>query len=169
MASEPYTQSSILATVAEPAVLFEIERGKPMPSKNHSKVQTRIASALSAKYENEFDVLTELDIELAGKKSVPDVVVYPYETSDWENDVIRSIQLPSLIIEILSPRQSFDEVVSKIRTIYFPAGVKSVWFVTPSTQSLLHFIPNQKPKKYNEGIFKDKVSGFEIDLDRLFR
>ena len=38
------------------------ERGKPMPSRNHAKIQRRLCDALHAKYGREYDVLPEFEI-----------------------------------------------------------------------------------------------------------
>ena len=31
------------------------------------------------------------------------------------------------------------------------------------------FKPNEKTHTFNEGIFKDTTSGFEVDLDKVFK
>ena len=77
-------------------------------------------------------------------------------------------QTPLLAIEILSPKQGFDDLVEKIQDIYFPAGVLSAWIVVPSAESVVLFKPNQKPETFNKAIVKDTASGFELDLTLVF-
>jgi hypothetical protein len=47
--------------------------------------------------------------------------------------------------------------------------MKSAWVVLPPVESIMLFQPNQKTKTLNEGILKDAASGFEIDLDKVFK
>jgi hypothetical protein len=54
---------------------YELERGKPIPSKNHSIIQKRITKFIEEKYPNKFEILPELslDIRTAGREKVPDL------------------------------------------------------------------------------------------------
>jgi Uma2 family endonuclease len=147
----------------------EPEIEKNMASKNHAKIQSRLAKELGVSYDDRFDIYTEFEIELLGKRVVPDVSVYPLEPSNWKKDIIRGDESPVLAIEILSPKQSYDEVVLKIRETYLPAGVRSAWFVLPSTEMVMIFTPDDVVKTFSSGILKDDVSGFEVDLNKIFR
>jgi Uma2 family endonuclease len=148
-------------------IQYELERNKPMPSNNHAKVQYRMCKQLG-KYDTEFDILPELSIDFPTKPAVPDIAIYPIAPDDWNNDSIKRTDLPLLVIEILSPKQAFDDILDKIKNIYFPAGLKSVWVVLPPGQSVMIFKPNEKPKTFDSGIMLDKASGFEVDLDKIF-
>lgn len=162
---------SIFSTVLEQDPyerIAESEISKSMSSRNHAKIQSRMAKILGNQYDENYDILTEFEVELLGKRVVPDVCICPYEPSNWQHDVIRGAELPLLLVEILSPRQAFEDIMEKIRDIYFPAGAKSVWVVLPSTESIVVFKPNIKPQTFNQGILKDATSGFEIDLDKVF-
>jgi Uma2 family endonuclease len=149
-------------------IQYELERNKPMPSLNHAKIQMRLVAHLFNAYAHEYDVLPELAIAFPVKPAVPDIAIYPKVADDWHHDIIKRSELPLLAIEILSPRQIFDDIIEKINTIYFPAGLKSAWVVLPSAQSVMIFTPNAKPKLYNSGIMQDTASGFEVDLDKIF-
>jgi Uma2 family endonuclease len=148
--------------------LAESEISKSMASRNHAKIQSRMAKILGNQYDENYDVLTEFEVELVSKRVVPDVCICPLEPSNWQNDVIRGSELPLLLVEILSPRQAFDDIMEKIRDIYFPAGAKSVWVVLPSAESIMVFKPHSKPATFSQGILKDATSGFDIDLDKVF-
>jgi Uma2 family endonuclease len=151
-------------------IQYELERNKPMPSLNHARIQASLVRHLGNTYHKEFDILSELTIDFPVKPAVPDVCIYPITPPDWRRDTIKKKDFPLLVIEILSPKQAFDDIMDKIRDIYFPAGVPSAWVVLPSAQSVMIFTPNadDKPKTYTAGILRDEVSGFEVDLDKIF-
>ncbi len=153
---------------SEVEIQYELERNKPMPSLNHARIQARLVRHLANAYSEKYDILSELTIDFPVKSAVPDVSIYPITPADWQNDVIKQVEIPLLAIEILSPRQIFDDILDKIKKIYFPAGMRSVWVVLPSAQSVMIFEPNQKPKTFNSGIMRDEASGFEVDLDKIF-
>ncbi len=147
----------------------EIEIEKNMASKNHAKIQSRLAKVLGNAYDENYDILTEFEIELVGKKVIPDVSILPAEPSDWKNDLIRGEDAPILAIEILSPKQAFNDITDKIYNVYFPAGVRSAWVVLPPTESVMVFTPDDEVKTYRRGIVKDSASGFEVDLAKIFK
>jgi Uma2 family endonuclease len=149
-------------------IQYELERNKPMPSLNHARLQARLVRQLANAYSEEYEIFSELTIDFPVKPAIPDVCIYPITPVDWENDVIRCQEVPLLAIEILSPKQAFDDILDKIKKIYFPAGMTSVWVVLPSAQSMMVFKPNQRPQTYNSGLVKDDTSGFEVDLDKIF-
>ena len=147
---------------------YEQERGKPMPSKNHAIIQGNAYYELRNQYGNQFDVFTELSLDLTSGKAVPDLCIYEKTPRNWQVDVIKTKDAPLLAIEILSPKQNFNDIVDKMNNIYFPAGMKSVWVVLPPAESIMVFKPNEKTKTYNEGILNDVASGFELNLDKIF-
>lgn len=147
---------------------YEQERGKPMPSKNHAIIQGNAYYELRNQYGNQFDVFPELSLDLTSGKAVPDLCIYEKTPRNWQVDVIKTKETPLLAIEILSPKQNFNDIVDKMNNIYFPAGMKSVWVVLPPAESIMVFKPNEKTKTYNEGILNDAASGFELNLDKIF-
>jgi Uma2 family endonuclease len=149
-------------------VQYEQERGKPMPSKNHAIIQGNIYFELRNQYNDQFDVLTELSLDLTTGKAVPDLCIYEKTPRNWQVDVIKTKEAPLLAIEILSPKQSLNDIVDKISNIYFPAGLKSVWVILPPAESVMVFKPNAKTQTYNAGILNDDASGFELNLDKIF-
>ncbi len=100
--------------------------------------------------------------------AVPDLCIYDKTLRNWSVDVIKTKNPPLLAIEILSPRQAFDDIVEKINNIYFPAGMPSVWVILPSVQSIMLFKPDEKTKTLSEGILEDTASGFSLDIDKVF-
>jgi Uma2 family endonuclease len=148
---------------------YQKERNKPMPSKNHSRIQGRLAYLLLKNYGEKFDIFPEFELELLGKKTVPDVTIFPISPSDWENDELRSKDAPILAIEILSPKQASGVLTKKIRTNYFKAGVKSAWIVFPDLKNIVVLHPNGNIQTYYHGILHDTASGFDVDLNEVFK
>ena len=149
---------------------LEILRGKPMPSRNHSILEVRISHLIMEKYDDKYDVLTELDLDLTTGTSIPDICIYNNLTFDFEDDdVLKMTEPPLTAIEILSPRQAYDVLTKKIRKMYFPAGVKSAWIVMPSVRTIQLFVPDQPIRYFNIGIFKDPTNGIELDIAAIFK
>ena len=155
-------------SAADIEIQYQTERGKPMPSDNHAFLQLEIGFQLKVKYNSEYDIYSELSLELSSGKATPDVCIYPKKHRNWQHDIIRRTDAPLLSIEILSPKQAFDDLVDKIQNIYFPAGVLSAWIVIPSAESVILFKPNEKPETFNKTTVKDSASGFELDLNLIF-
>ena len=87
---------------------YEIERGKPIPSQQHARLQTRITVYLGVHYANNFEVLTELTLDTPGEKSIPDIAISPVEEIDFNHDEINRKEPPLATIEILSPTQALQ-------------------------------------------------------------
>ena len=75
---------------------------------------------------------------------------------------------PLCAIEILSPKQSFTDLVVKAAA-YFNHGVKSCWIVVPTLKTIAVFTPNRGVTNYIAGIVKDPVLGIEVDMKDIFR
>ncbi len=146
---------------------YEIERGKPMPSDNHSLVQLNL-SLLLAHFRSQFSIRPELNLELNGQRYVPDLCVLPKRTTDYHHDTIRITDVPLLTVEILSPTQSVDDLVEKAKT-YFDAGVQSCWVVLPVVQSIYVLEAGKPPRMYTEGTLADPATGIEVTLEDVFR
>ena len=148
---------------------YEIERGKPMPSKNHGKIQARLSQTLINKYKSKYDVESEVSLELTSGKATPDVIISASTgADDWLNDEIRVTTPPITAIEILSPKQGIDDIKDKIVNIYFKAGVKSAWIIIPTFQTVYVISPDMKVKTFTEGTIKDISTGVEIEMEDIF-
>lgn len=146
---------------------YELERGKPMPSKNHAAVQTNLIFCL-APYKANFRVMSELSLDLSTWESVPDIAIYPKMDIDFLHDEISIKEPPLTVIEILSPTQSLQELVSKAEQ-YFKHGVKSCWLVLLSVRNVYVF---SSPSDYliftHKDILMDPSLPFEIPLNEVF-
>lgn len=146
---------------------YESERGKPIPSKNHGKLQFRIAKAIADRYEDRYDVLTEISLDLS-RPVVPDIALFPIEPSDWLDDEIRITTPPLCAVEIISPTQGNQELIDKL-DIYFTAGVQSCWLVIPTFQLVNVFSDRHTYKSFLKGELYDEKLDIRIDLDHVFR
>jgi Uma2 family endonuclease len=148
--------------------LIEDFQSEDIMSLNHSKLIHRISVALD-RYEETYDILPELELELSTGKCKPDVAIFPNLPIDWVNDVIFYNQPPVIAVEILSPKQALTELTDKAYKQYFPAGVQSVWIITPTTRIAQTLLPDGSIQTWAAGILRDPVTGMEVDLGYLFR
>jgi Uma2 family endonuclease len=128
--------------------IYEIENNAidgedEMGSLNHSTVQTNLAGLLKFKCDKKLAVMTELSLDIsqhdisqydleASAELKPDVCAYLKRPviPEGKNDLIKVSQMPDLVIEILSPRQSVCYLVRKTKA-YFELGVRTAWLVNP--------------------------------------
>ncbi|MCP4656846.1 MAG: Uma2 family endonuclease [bacterium] len=152
---------------AQIATDYELERGKPMPSRNHSIVQFNLTLAFST-YRSEYSILPELTLELGGPPLTPDISVYPKLSPDWRHDEIKMTKPPLVAVEILSPRQAMDDLVQKAET-YFEAGVRSCWIVLPAVKGIAVLVPGEDTTLYSKGELKDPATEITVKVEEIFR
>ena len=145
---------------------YELERGKPLPSLNHSITQARLVVALF-RYAAQYTVASELSLELDGQRFTPDVCLYPKLQVDPMQDQIRMTEPPLLTVEIESPTQSTQDLVDKIR-LMLGLGVRSAWLVQPTLQTVTVFHPGAKPKTFTQGMIEDDVTDVEVRVEEVF-
>lgn len=101
---------------------------------------------------------------------VPDLTYVSYQrlTAEWEEDTPCPIP-PELVIEIISPGQSFGEMTQKA-TDYLQAGVSRVWVGDNQAQSITVFGVDEFPQTFWLGdiICDPLLPGLEIALADLF-
>ena len=148
---------------------YEIERGKPMPDKNHAIIQGRLIFRLNLKYGEKFSFLPEINLDLPTRPRVPDLAIYPPLSFEPDNNEIRMTQRPLCAIEILSEMQNLNEL-SKKCVEYFNAGIPSYWLVLPTLTSIYVFRSRQD---YTMFSYKDRlidsVLDIELDLGEIFK
>ena len=146
---------------------YEQERGKPTPSLNHALVQSLLITTLERTYGNKYTVLSELTLDME-PAATPDVCIYPSLSPNWLRDEMRMTDPPLLVVEILSPSQSVDDLLPKIER-YFVAGVKSCWLVQPPLQQIAVFTPEAEPEVFTHGPVQDPASGFSVTIEDIFK
>ncbi len=148
---------------------YEIERGKPMPSKNHGKLQMRIGFEMMIKYSNRFDIVSEPTLLMPERPRVPDLAFFNIEASNWFDDETKISDVPEGVIEILSPSQSQQDLISNFPP-YFAHGIKSVWLVIPIFQTIYIFDAPRSYKTFTiaNPILRDELLNVELDLNKVF-
>ena len=161
----------IAAPIESEATLsdYEKERGKPMPNLSHSIVQTKIAGRFDVQGEDRYLVASELTLEFADTTVlIPDISVLPKRAVDWRREPTQCRDVPLLVVEILSPRQGYQEIMDKL-DVYFAHGVQSAWVVQPASQSIDIYRPGeQRPQIIQQGEAKDLVTGLSVHLEKVF-
>jgi Uma2 family endonuclease len=120
-------------------------------------------------------VLTDIPNWVKGSR-VPDVMFYrsvrlaAYRENmpDWEDKPF--VLVPDLVIEVLSPTDSYSDVTEKI-TRYLDDGVLLVWVVDAKPRTVVVHVPGSPPQTLHEGdTLKggEVVPGFEMVVGRLF-
>ncbi|MDM8560095.1 Uma2 family endonuclease [Candidatus Parabeggiatoa sp. HSG14] len=67
---------------------------------------------------------------------IPDVCLYEGKHRfNPSNDVLKRSDMPQLAIEILSPKQSIDNILAKFKA-YFALSIKSCWLIIPTNESI---------------------------------
>lgn len=81
---------------------------------------------------------------------IPDLLYVSFDrlAPDWQEDAPCPVP-PELAIAIISPDQSFGEMVEKA-TDYLAAGVLRVWIVDPRARTMTVFVPEALPMTYRE-------------------
>jgi Uma2 family endonuclease len=144
------------------------ERNKPMPSKLHARIQTKLIVLLSSLYSNKYDIFSELSLDLLSKRATPDVCLYETQTLDFSSDEVRVNIPPKLAIEILSPKQNIDEIKTKYRDIYLPADIKSVWLIIPELKIVALGLPDGQFEVVKTDIVKDMYLDIELPIVDIF-
>lgn len=148
--------------------IYEIERGKPMPSKNRSRLQARLSKELLVAYEDQYDIRSELSLTGPNPPFVPDLSIFPTEVSNWQQDEVKESNVPLAVIEIASPSQSDTELTEKARD-YFAAGTKSYWLAQPLFRTVVILQPNVDELVFHNNILTDPINDISIDLKKVFR
>ncbi len=148
--------------------VIEEFQSEDVMSVNHSRIINRVCVTLD-RYDAEYEVLPELELELSTGKCKPDVCVYPKLPEDWDNDIIFYTQPPLIAIEIQSPKQATTEITAKMNAIYFPAGVKSVWLIVPVLRLVQIRTATGVMLTFTDGIIKDPVFPIEVPFRAIFR
>ncbi len=162
----PAVESTESKAAAERVLSYEEERGKPMPSYNHSWVQSNLIGEFLKN--RDYRIHSELTLEIQGQRYTPDISLYPpSEPIDLRHDIIRQTVPPLLAVEILSLQQGSHEVMQKV-DVYFAHGVKSCWVVTPSAHTVSIYTADGGTQHLTSGVATDPVLGVAADLDAVF-
>ncbi len=130
----------------------------------HSAVQVNLAYELRKL--TDYRIHTALTILIDEVEYKPDLSVYPYKALDKKHDIIRMKELPLLAIEIVSPTQLPQAIVTKIEA-YLQAGIKSCWLVLPYPTTVTVYNPKGE-KTIVEGNVVDETLKIELPINNIF-
>lgn len=148
---------------------YEIQRDKPMPSKNHAIVQSNLLFNVRLKYGQRYAVLSEINLDLPIRERVPDLAIYDSVSFTPGNDEIRMTEPPLTVVEILSPQQSITDLMVK-RGEYFAAGVQSYWLVVPDLLTVyVFYTPDDYDVFVKKETLRDKKLDLELSLADVFK
>jgi Uma2 family endonuclease len=183
--SEPVTTEALLA-FPDNGMERWLVRGelkeKPMTVRNrlHSKVMASLTARLKnwrdSQPEPRGDVLCgEAGVRLARDPDTTvgvDIVYVSAEMSARQSGQTTLIEgVPELVVEILSPHDTLDEINEKIDT-YLSAGVPLVWIVDPRRRTVAVYRPQGPASLVAEGqelSGEQALPGFRAPLEELFR
>ena len=131
----------------------------------HSRLQVNLAHEL--RKTTDYAVYSELTIVVDGEEYKPDLCAYSYRDVDWKHDVVRTTELPLLAIEIVSPRQTIQEVVEKI-DLYLKAGIQSCWLIVSYPRTITIY-SGPTEQVFTSGDLIDKTLNIKIAIQDVFR
>jgi len=147
---------------------YEKERGKPLPSKIHSFVESKLVHTLSLGYEEIFEILPELSLQLSTIKFTPDICICGNMPIDLHQDEEFITEPPNGIIEILTKDQPLSDVLER-REKYFDAGVKSFWVVIPTFKTIHVFRDAENYTTFaDKDILQDDQLNITLPLTEIF-
>ncbi|HIE02043.1 MAG TPA: Uma2 family endonuclease [Thiotrichaceae bacterium] len=152
---------------------------KEMGSINHSIVQAKITGMLlnderfTPAVELSLDI-SQIDLSQFGLKAKeelkPDICLYQgrRELSN-PDDVLKMTEMPLLAIEVLSPKQTIDDILAKFKA-YFALGIKSCWLVTPAIRAIAIYsqASNFKTFGMNDTEVIDEIMDIHLPIQKVF-
>jgi Uma2 family endonuclease len=136
------------------------------PSFNHAYIGANLV-VLFAKLKV-YTTLIEISLEIQGREYIPDVALYSKRKMQPSEDIIRMTEMPLLAIEVLSPKQSTQDVIDKIK-VYFENGVQSCWFINPTIHTVTVYKSFKDFTTYVEGTtLQDNSLGITMNVSEIF-
>jgi Uma2 family endonuclease len=157
---------------------YELVNGEAIPKMSpkyfHSQTQRRLLLLFDPWCQGKGRICPEWAIVLQRQGidwcPVPDLTYISYDrlSADWHEDSACPVP-PELVIEIISPDQTFGEM-SKKATDYLEAGILRVWVVDPRARSITVFYPDSPPRTYTRSavVVDPLFDGLEVIPDRVF-
>jgi Uma2 family endonuclease len=141
----------------------------------HSRFQKTLLILLDRCLQSQGRVEVEwaikLNIDNENWMPVPDLTYISHNLlpADWLQDEACPVP-PELVVEIISPGQTFGEMLEKAAD-YIKAGVLRVWVVDTKARSITIFVPASIPITYrhNQLISDNLLPGLEITPNEVFQ
>jgi Uma2 family endonuclease len=158
---------------------YELIDGRAVPKMSpkffHSRIQKTILLLLDRWSENKGRVEPEWAVVLKRRDRdwvpVPDLIYISFDrlSANWMEDEACPVA-PELVIEIVSPGQTFGELTEKA-TDYLTAGVDRVWIVDTKAKTIAIFYPNTFPRTFrgDTAIADELLPGLEFSPQDIFQ
>jgi Uma2 family endonuclease len=171
-------------TLPEGDIVYEFVNGEAVPKyKNeqmspkffHSLTTGALFILLSTWGQEKGRVVVEWAVKLTRNQQdwipVPDLIYISYDRlpADWLEDEACPV-IPELVIEIISPGQTFGDMIEKA-TDYLQAGISLVWIVDTISQTITVFEKSSVPVTFRgeQVISHEKLLGLEITPNTIFQ
>ena len=160
-------------------ITYELIDEQAVPKMSPNKFHSRLTRSLLKILEQWGEERGEIGVEWAVKLTrlgrdwvpVPDLLYVSYErlSPDWNQDEACPVA-PELVIEIISPEQTFGQLAAKARD-YLDAKVLRVWVVDSKARSITVFYPDAAPQTYmGDTLLTDPLfDGLEFTALQLFQ
>ena len=148
---------------------------KMSPNKFHSRLTRALIKLLEQWGEERGEIGVEWAVKLTRKRRdwapTPDLLYVSYDrlSPDWNQDEACPVA-PELVIEIISPDQTFGELSEKAID-YLNAGVSRVWIVDAKARTITIFYPDAPPQtKRGDVPFTDSMlEGLQLTAEQIFQ
>ncbi len=145
------------------------------PKFSHSSTTGALFVLLSAWAQGKGRIVIEWAIKLTRNRQdwvpVPDVTYVSYSrlAADWFADEACPV-IPELVIEIISPGQTFGEMTEKA-TDYLESGVSRVWIVDTRAKTIAIFYPDAPPqtKRGTDNLSDSLFEGLQLTPQQIFQ
>ena len=160
-------------------ITYELIEGKTIPKMSPKRFHSRLTGTFYTiltewnKENGEVGIEWAITLKRNGEDwvPVPDLLYISYERLPLERFEDEACPFPpELVIEIISPGQSFGYLSEKA-TDYLQAGVARVWVVDSQAKSITVFYPDAPPQtKRGENKLTDKLlPELEITVQQVFQ
>ena len=160
-------------------ITYELVDGKAIPKMSpkffHAKLTFILCNLIKQSREDKGEIWSEWSIILTrnGRDWVPtpDLLYISYERlpENWNENEACPVP-PELAIEIISPGQTFGQIMRKVED-YLNAGVLRVWVLDIEDRSITVFYPDAALKTYrgDEIITDSLFEGLEFTVEAVFK
>ncbi len=160
-------------------ITYELIDEQAVPKMSPKKFHSRLTRSLIKILEQWGEERGEIGVEWAVRLTrlgrdwvpVPDLLYVSYQrlSPDWNQDEACPV-VPELVIEIISPEQTFGQLAAKARD-YLDAKVLRVWVVDSKARSITVFYPDAAPQTYRgDTLLTDPLfEELEFTVEQLFQ
>ncbi|ACC84028.1 Uma2 family endonuclease [Nostoc punctiforme] len=160
-------------------ITYELVDGQAIPKMSpkffHAKLTRVLLNLIEQSCEGKGEVCPEWSVTLTrrGRDWVPtpDILYISYERlpTNWDENEACPVP-PDLVIEIISPGQTFGKMVAKAKN-YLDAKVLRVWVVDSKARSITVFYPDAAPQTYmgDELLTDSLFEGLKFTVEQVFQ